>query len=99
MFLVARDMYEMLVLYRRKHATLSSTFGIWSEFRVYRAPIHEYTVGRRSAVGQVSRQPALDVHPSWNSASGEVEPFKSCKLNHRTTYPTWSKSLVVVYLI
>jgi len=31
------------------------------EVKLYRAPIHEYTVGRRSAVGQVSRQPALDV--------------------------------------
>jgi len=29
--------------------------------RVYRALIHECTVGRRSAVGQVSRKPALDV--------------------------------------
>jgi len=28
MFLVARDLYEMLVLYRRQHATQSSTFGI-----------------------------------------------------------------------
>ena len=45
----------------KKHATRSSTFGIWSEVRVYRAPIHEYTVGRRSTVEQVSRQPALDV--------------------------------------
>jgi len=25
------------------------------EVRVYRAPVHEYIVGRRSAVGQVSR--------------------------------------------
>jgi len=61
MFLVARDLYEMLVRYRRKHATRSSTFGIWSEVQVYRAPIHKHTVGQWSAVGQVSRQPALDV--------------------------------------
>jgi len=61
MFLVARDLYKMLVLYRRKHVTQISTFGIWSEVRVYRAPIHEYTVGRRTAVGQVSRKLALDV--------------------------------------
>jgi len=60
-FLVARDLYEMLVLYRKKHATRSSTFGIWSEVRVYSANIHKYTVCRRSTVGQVSRQPALDV--------------------------------------
>jgi len=45
MFLVARDLYEMLVLYRRKRATLSSTVGIWSEVWVYRALIHKYTVG------------------------------------------------------
>jgi len=64
MFLVAGDVYEMLVLYRRKHAMRSSTFGIWSEVRVYRAPIHKYTVDPRSAVGQVSRQPALDVNPN-----------------------------------
>ena len=44
MFLVARDLYEMFVLYRGKHTTRRG-----------------YTVGRRSAVGQVSRQPALDV--------------------------------------
>jgi len=62
MFLVARDLYEMLVLYRRKHATRSSTFGIWSEVREYRAPIHEYTMGQRFAVGRVSRQPAPDVN-------------------------------------
>jgi len=61
MFLVAGELYEMLVRYRRKHATRSSTFGIWREVRVYRAPIHEYTVGRRSALGKVSRQQALDV--------------------------------------
>ena len=38
MFLVARDMYEMLVLYRGKHTTQRSTVGIWSEVRVYRTP-------------------------------------------------------------
>ena len=53
MFLVARDLYEMFVLYRGKHATRSSTVGIWSEVRVYRALIHEYIVGRLSMVGQV----------------------------------------------
>jgi len=37
MFLLARDLYEMLVRYRRKHTTRSSPFGIWSEVRVYRA--------------------------------------------------------------
>jgi len=31
------------------------------EVRVYRTPVHEYTVGRRPALWQVSRQPALDV--------------------------------------
>jgi len=31
------------------------------EVRVYRTPSHEYTVGRRPVLGQVSRQPALDV--------------------------------------
>jgi len=61
MFLVAKYLYEMLVRYRRKHPTRRSTFGIWSEVRACRAPIHEYTVGRRSGVGQVSRPPALDV--------------------------------------
>jgi len=31
------------------------------EVRVYRTPVHGHTVGRRSAVGQVSRQPGLYV--------------------------------------
>jgi len=31
------------------------------EVRVYRTPVHEHTVGRRPALGQVSRQPAHDV--------------------------------------
>ena len=44
MFLVARDLYEMLVFYRGKHTTRRSTVGIWSEVRVYRTPVHEYTV-------------------------------------------------------
>jgi len=44
-----------------KHATRSSTVGIWSEVWVYRALVHEHIVGRRPTVGQVSRQPALDV--------------------------------------
>ena len=61
MFLVARGLYEMFVLYRGKHAIRSSTVGIWNEVRVYRAPVHEHIVGRRPTVGQVSRQPALDV--------------------------------------
>jgi len=38
MFLVARDFYEMFVLYRGKHTTRRSTVGIWSEVRVYRTP-------------------------------------------------------------
>jgi len=61
MFLVARDFYEMFVLYRGKHTTRHSTVGICSEVRVYRTPVHEQTAGRRPALGQVSRQPALDV--------------------------------------
>ena len=58
MFPVARDFHKMFVLYRGKHATRSSMVGIWSEVRLYRAPVHEYIVGLRSAVGQVYRQPA-----------------------------------------
>ena len=38
MFLVARDLYEMLVLYTGKHTTRHSTVGIWSEVRVYCTP-------------------------------------------------------------
>jgi len=38
MFLVARDLYEMLVLSRRKHTPQRSTVGIWSEVRVYHTP-------------------------------------------------------------
>jgi len=38
MFLVARDLYEMFVLYKRKHTTRRSTVGIWCEVRVYRTP-------------------------------------------------------------
>jgi len=61
MLLVARDLFKMFVLYKGKHVTRSSTVGIWSEVRLYCAPVYKYIVGRRSAVGQVSRQPALDV--------------------------------------
>jgi len=61
MFLVARDLYEMFVLYRRKHTTQHSTVGMWSEVRVHRTPVHAHTVGRWPALGQVSRQPVLDV--------------------------------------
>ena len=38
MFLVSRDLYEMLVLSRGKHTSRRSTVGIWSEVRVYRTP-------------------------------------------------------------
>jgi len=38
MFLVARDLYEMFVLYRGEHTTRCSTVGIWSEVRVCRMP-------------------------------------------------------------
>jgi len=38
MFLVARDLYEMLVLSRGKHTSRRSTVGIWSEVRIYRTP-------------------------------------------------------------
>ena len=69
MFLVARDLYEMLILYRGKHTSWCSMVGIWSEVWVYRAPIHKYTVGRRSAVGQVSRQPAIEVLTYLNKFS------------------------------
>ena len=61
MFLVAIDLYVMFVLYRGKDTTRRSTVGIWSEVWVCRVSVHEYTVGLRSALGQVSRQPALDV--------------------------------------
>jgi len=47
MFLVARDLYEMLVLSRGKHMTQRSTVGIWSMSISYAG--HKYTVGRRSA--------------------------------------------------
>jgi len=53
MFLLARDLYEMLVRYRRKHTTRSSPFGIWSEVRVYRALIHEYTGGGGLRLGKL----------------------------------------------
>jgi len=38
MFLFARDLYKMLVLYRGKHTSRRSTIGFWSEVRVYRTP-------------------------------------------------------------
>ena len=38
MFLVARDLDKMFVLYRGKHTTRRSTVSIWSEVRVYRTP-------------------------------------------------------------
>jgi len=56
MFLVARDLYEMFVLYRGKHTTRHSTVGIWSKVRVYRTPVHEHTVGLRPALGQDNRR-------------------------------------------
>ena len=76
MLLVARDLYEMFVLYRVRpafngwhlkyeyiyiyiHTTRRSTVGIWSTSISYAG--HEYTVGWRPALGQVSRQPALDM--------------------------------------
>jgi len=56
MFLVARDLYEVFVLYRGKHTTRHSTVGIWRTSISYGG-----TVGGRPALGQVSRQPALDM--------------------------------------
>jgi len=38
MFLVARDLYEMFVLYRGKHTTWCSTVGISIEVQVYHTP-------------------------------------------------------------
>jgi len=59
MFLVARDLYEILALYREKHVTRRSTVGNWSKSISYAG--HEYTVGRRSELWQVSTQAAFDV--------------------------------------
>jgi len=67
-FLVARDLCEMFVLYRGKHTTRRSTVGIWSTSISYAG--HEHTVGRRPVLGQVSRQPALDVMASRNTGVG-----------------------------
>jgi len=53
MFLVAGDLYEMFVLYTGKHTTQRSTVGIWSEVRVYRAPVHKYIVHWQSTVQQL----------------------------------------------
>jgi len=53
MCLVARDLYEMFVLYRGKPTSRRLAVGIWREVRVYRAPVHEYIVRRRSTVGQL----------------------------------------------
>jgi len=53
MFLVASDLYEMFILYRGKHATRCLTVGIWSEVRVYCAPVHEYTMRQQTTVGQL----------------------------------------------
>jgi len=57
MFLIARDLYEMFVLYRGKHTTRRSTVGIRCE--VYRAPVHEYIVRRRSTVGELAENRRL----------------------------------------
>jgi len=77
MFLVTRDLYEMFVLYRGKHTTQRSTVGIWSTSISYAG--HVYTVCRRPVLGQVSRQPALDVQ-----ARGKVYQFARMKENvHR----------------
>ena len=72
MFLVARDLYEMLVLSRRKHTSRRSTVGIWSTSISYAS--HEYTVGRRSALGQVSRQAAIEV---LDTSNNQVPSIKS----------------------
>jgi len=56
MFLVARDLYEMFLLYRGKHTTRSSTVGIWStsiscaDPWIYRGPaVHRWTTTSGSA--------------------------------------------------
>jgi len=59
MFLVARDLYEMFVLYRGKHTTRRTTVSIWSTSISYAG--HVYTVGRWPVLGQISWQLALDV--------------------------------------
>jgi len=43
----------MFVFYKGKHTSRRSTVGIWSEVRVYRAPVHEHIARRRSTVGQL----------------------------------------------
>jgi len=64
MFRVARDLYGMFVLYRGKHTTWCSVVGIWSTRISYAGQV--YTVGWRYILGQVSRQPALELSlPPW----------------------------------
>ena len=85
MFLVARDLYEMFVLCRGKHDPALNGWHLkWSTSISYAG--HEYTVGRRSAVGQVSRQPALDVLQvdRWR---GVQKPFEILILVSFTSSP------------
>jgi len=52
MFLLARDLYEMFVLYNRKHTTQRSTVGIWKWNTSILCTGHEYIVHRRFTDGQ-----------------------------------------------
>jgi len=67
-----------------ENTTRRSTVGIWSTSISYAG--HEHTVGRRSAVGQVSRQPALDVLQvdRWR---GVQKPFEILILVSFTSSP------------
>ena len=70
MFLVARNLYEMFVLYRGEHTNpaLNCWHLKWSTS--ISCDGHKHTVGRRPVLGQVSRQPALDVIASRNTGVG-----------------------------
>jgi len=72
MFLVARDLYEMFVLYTKCSYFIEENIRPGAQRLVFKVK-YEYTVGRRSAVGQASRQPVLDVlKPSVPSFSDHV---------------------------
>jgi len=69
----------MFVIYKGKHVTRSSTVGIWSTSISCSGP--QIFRGRQSAVGQVSRQSALDMYSLF--AVRKLALLVMCLQQHR----------------
>ena len=90
MFLVARDLYEMFVLYRGKHTTRRSTVGIWSEERVYRTPATNipWAGGLRLGKFPDNRRSML----LWNVVA-DVVPLSYLKTDPLFSFITWESTV------